>query len=109
MTDAQDKKDTQDVKDVKDIQPSDFAKLRDEMQGQFKALKESFDAGMKEKDESIAKLQKTNDDLSKALLRDAFSEPPEKTEKTPEEKEREAYKAFIEERLEMTKEMMKWQ
>lgn len=51
-------------------------KLRDEMNAQFNELKVSFEASIKEKDDTIEKLREQNTGLQRALVRSAVMDPP---------------------------------
>ena len=64
-----------------------YEQLKSEMQAQYNELKSAFENSTKEKDELIAQLQKSNQDLQRALLRSAFTEGPSQSEpvKTPEQ------------------------
>ena len=64
-----------------------YEQLKSEMQSQYNELKSAFENSTKEKDELIAQLQKSNQDLQRALLRSAFTEGPSQSapEKTPEQ------------------------
>lgn len=67
-------------------QTSAIEQLRNEMNEQYNALKESFESSLKEKDDELVKLREENKDLHRALTRSAFSDRPEPPkEKTPEE------------------------
>ena len=72
--------------------------LKQEMQAQYNELKSAFENSTKEKDEMIAQLQKSNQDLQRALLRSAFTEGPSQSEpvKTPEQEYEEKIKALYE-------------
>lgn len=64
---------------------SEVEKLRDDFTEQFSALKSSFDASTKEKDAKIEELMKHNEELQRALIRNATlgtpqEQPKEKTE-----------------------------
>lgn len=56
---------------------NEYEKLRDEMNQQFQALKESFEAKQNEDAEVIKKLTEDNKNLQTALMRSAFTTPPE--------------------------------
>ena len=75
-----------------------YEQLKSEMQAQYNELKSAFENSTKEKDELIAQLQKSNQDLQRALLRSAFSEGPSQSEpvKTPEQEYEEKIKALYE-------------
>ena len=77
---------------------SPIEQLRNEFQEQFSALKTSFEESTREKDELIAQLQQSNQDLQRALLRSAFTEGPSQSEpvKTPEQEYEEKIKALYE-------------
>ena len=64
-----------------------YEQLKSEMQSQYDELNSAFENSTKEKDELIAQLQKSNQDLQRALLRSAFTEGPSQSapEKTPEQ------------------------
>lgn len=64
-----------------------YEQLKSEMQAQYNELKSAFEASTKEKDDLIAQLQQSNQDLQRALLRSAFTEGPSQpaSEKTPEQ------------------------
>ena len=71
--------------DQPDVNP--YEQLKQEMQAQYNELKSAFENSTKEKDEMIAQLQQSNQDLQRALLRSAFTEGPSQSapEKTPEQ------------------------
>lgn len=71
--------------DQPDVNP--YEQLKQEMQAQYNELKSAFENSTKEKDELIAQLQKSNQDLQRALLRSAFTEGPSQSTpaKTPEQ------------------------
>ena len=71
--------------DQPDVNP--YEQLKQEMQAQYNELKSAFEASTKEKDELIAQLQQSNQDLQRALLRSAFTEGPSQSApaKTPEQ------------------------
>ena len=75
-----------------------YEQLKQEMQAQYSELKSAFEQSTKEKDETIAQLQKANQDLQRALLRSAFTEDPSQSapEKTPEQEYEEKIKALFE-------------
>ena len=75
-----------------------YEQLKSEMQAQYNELKSAFEASTKEKDELIAQLQKSNQDLQRALLRSAFTEGPSQPapEKTPEQEYEENIKTLFE-------------
>ena len=75
-----------------------YEQLKSEMQSQYNELKSAFENSTKEKDELIAQLQKSNQDLQRALLRSAFTEGPSQSEpvKTPEQEYEEKIKALYE-------------
>ena len=79
-----------------DVNP--YEQLKTEMQAQYNELKSAFENSTKEKDELIAQLQKSNQDLQRALLRSAFTEGPSQSvsEKTPEQEYEEKIKALYE-------------
>ena len=79
-----------------DINP--YEQLKTEMQAQYNELKSAFQHSTKEKDEMIAQLQKSNQDLQRALLRSAFTEGPSQSEpvKTPEQEYEEKIQALYE-------------
>lgn len=63
-----------------------IATLRDEMNAQYAALKESFESALKEKDTELLQLREENKELHRAIVRSAFSDTPTAPkEKTPEE------------------------
>ena len=68
-----------------DVNP--YEQLKTEMQAQYNELKSAFENSTREKDELIAQLQQSNQDLQRALLRSAFTEGPSQSapEKTPEQ------------------------
>ena len=68
-----------------DVNP--YEQLKQEMQAQYNELKSAFETSTREKDELIAQLQQSNQDLQRALLRSAFTEGPSQSapEKTPEQ------------------------
>ena len=68
-----------------DVNP--YEQLKTEMQAQYNELKSAFETSTREKDELIAQLQQSNQDLQRALLRSAFTEGPSQSapEKTPEQ------------------------
>ena len=68
-----------------DVNP--YEQLKQEMQAQYNELKSAFENSTREKDELIAQLQQSNQDLQRALLRSAFTEGPSQSapEKTPEQ------------------------
>ena len=75
-----------------------YEQLQSEMQSQSSELKSAFEQSTKEKDELIAQLQQSNQDLQRALLRSAFTEGPSQSEpvKTPEQEYEEKIKALYE-------------
>ena len=75
-----------------------YEQLKSEMQSQYNELKSAFEQSTTEKDELIAQLQKSNQDLQRALLRSAFTEGPSQSEpvKTPEQEYEENIKALYE-------------
>lgn len=75
-----------------------YDQLKSEMQAQYNELKSAFEASTKEKDELIAQLQQSNQDLQRALLRSAFTEGPSQPapEKTPEQEYEENIKTLYE-------------
>ena len=79
-----------------DVNP--YEQLKTEMQAQYNELKSAFENSTKEKDELIAQLQKSNQDLQRALLRSAFTEGPSQSApvKTPEQEYEEKIKALYE-------------
>ena len=79
-----------------DVNP--YEQLKQEMQAQYNELKSAFENSTKEKDELIAQLQKSNQDLQRALLRSAFTEGPSQSApvKTPEQEYEEKIKALYE-------------
>ena len=68
-----------------DVNP--YEQLKQEMQAQYNELQSAFENSTREKDEMIAQLQQSNQDLQRALLRSAFTEGPSQSapEKTPEQ------------------------
>ena len=68
-----------------DVNP--YEQLKSEMQAQYNELKSAFENSTREKDELIAQLQQSNQDLQRALLRSAFTEGPSQSApaKTPEQ------------------------
>lgn len=60
-------------------EPNQYELLKTEMQSQFNALKESFEAQSKEQTALIAALKQQNEQLQRALVRSAFTpvEPKE--------------------------------
>ena len=79
-----------------DINP--YEQLKQEMQAQYNELKSTFENSTREKDELIAQLQKSNQDLQRALLRSAFTEGPSQSApaKTPEQEYEEKIQALYE-------------
>ena len=79
-----------------DVNP--YEQLKTEMQAQYNELKSAFENSTKEKDELIAQLQQSNQDLQRALLRSAFTEGPSQSApvKTPEQEYEEKIKALYE-------------
>ena len=79
-----------------DVNP--YEQLKTEMQAQYNELKSAFENSTREKDELIAQLQKSNQDLQRALLRSAFTEGPSQSApvKTPEQEYEEKIKALFE-------------
>lgn len=79
-----------------DVNP--YEQLKTEMQAQYNELKSAFENSTKEKDELIAQLQQSNQDLQRALLRSAFTEGPSQSTpvKTPEQEYEENIKALYE-------------
>ena len=79
-----------------DVNP--YEQLKTEMQAQYNELKSAFENSTKEKDELIAQLQKSNQDLQRALLRSAFTEGPSQSEpvKTPEQEYEEKIQTLYE-------------
>lgn len=75
-----------------------YDQLKSEMQAQYNELKSAFEASTKEKDDLIAQLQQSNQDLQRALLRSAFTEGPSQPEpvKTPEQEYEENIKNLFE-------------
>ena len=75
-----------------------YDQLKSEMQAQYNELKSAFEASTKEKDDLIAELKQSNQDLQRALLRSAFTEGPSQSEpvKTPEQEYEEKIKALYE-------------
>lgn len=79
-----------------DVNP--YEQLKTEMQAQYNELKSAFEASTKEKDDLIAELKQSNQDLQRALLRSAFTEGPSQPapEKTPEQEYEENIKNLFE-------------
>ena len=79
-----------------DVNP--YEQLKTEMQAQYNELKSAFENSTKEKDELIAQLKQSNQDLQRALLRSAFTEGPSQSApvKTPEQEYEEKIKALFE-------------
>ena len=79
-----------------DVNP--YEQLKTEMQAQYNELKSAFENSTREKDELIAQLQQSNQDLQRALLRSAFTEGPSQSApvKTPEQEYEEKIKALYE-------------
>ena len=79
-----------------DVNP--YEQLKTEMQAQYNELKSAFENSTKEKDDLIAELKQSNQDLQRALLRSAFTEGPSQSEpvKTPEQEYEEKIKALYE-------------
>ena len=79
-----------------DVNP--YEQLKQEMQAQYNELKSAFENSTREKDELIAQLQQSNQDLQRALLRSAFTEGPSQSApvKTPEQEYEEKIKALYE-------------
>ena len=79
-----------------DVNP--YEQLKTEMQAQYNELKSAFENSTKEKDELIAQLKQSNQDLQRALLRSAFTEGPSQSApvKTPEQEYEEKIKALYE-------------
>ena len=75
-----------------------YETLKSEMQAQYNELKSAFEASTKEKDDLIAELKQSNQDLQRALLRSAFTEGPSQPapEKTPEQEYEENIKTLFE-------------
>ena len=75
-----------------------YEQLKSEMQAQYNELKSAFEASTKEKDDLIAELKQSNQDLQRALLRSAFTEGPSQSEpvKTPEQEYEENIKTLFE-------------
>lgn len=83
----------------------DYVKLRDEMAEQIKTLKESFEASNKEKDELIQHLKEQNQELQRAVVRSAMTEPPKDEPHEPTEEE--LYNAERDRLIARTRENMK--
>ena len=66
---------------------NEYEKLRDEMNAQFQALKDAFEAKQKDDEATIQQLKDDNVKLQTALLRSAFTEPPAPIEKQKTEQE----------------------
>ena len=79
-----------------DVNP--YEQLKTEMQAQYNELKSAFENSTREKDELIAQLQQSNQDLQRALLRSAFTEGPSQSApvKTPEQEYEEKIQALFE-------------
>ena len=79
-----------------DVNP--YEQLKTEMQAQYNELKSAFENSTKDKDELIAQLQQSNQDLPRALLRSAFTEGPSHSApvKTPEPEYEEKIQALYE-------------
>ena len=79
-----------------DVNP--YEQLKQEMQAQYNELKSAFENSTREKDELIAQLQQSNQDLQRALLRSAFTEGPSQSApaKTPEQEYEEKIQALFE-------------
>lgn len=82
--------------DQPDVNP--YEQLKQEMQAQYNELKSAFENSTREKDELIAQLQQSNQDLQRALLRSAFTEGPSQSApvKTPEQEYEEKIQALFE-------------
>lgn len=81
----------------------DYLKLKEEMQEQFRQLRESFEASNKEKDDIIAELKEQNQGLQRALVRSATIDPPEPVKEPTAE---DLYKSELEEQVSITKKYM---
>lgn len=66
---------------------NEYEKLRDEMNQQFQALKDSFEAKQNEDAQVIEQLKEANKDLQTALMRSAFTTPSEPVEKPKTDEE----------------------
>lgn len=66
---------------------NEYEKLRDEMNAQFQALKDAFEAKQKDDEATIQQLKEDNVKLQTALLRSAFTEPAQPVEKQKTEQE----------------------
>lgn len=75
-----------------------YEQLRSEMQAQYNELRSAFEASTKEKDDMIAELKQSNQDLQRALLRSAFTEGPSQPApgKTPEQEYEENIRTLFE-------------
>lgn len=81
------------------------AQIRDEMNQQFSALKQSFEAQLAELRAANEKLMKDNDGLKAALVRSAMTDSPreEPREETQEEKDERIRQHAIERTNELLK------
>ena len=86
------------MSDSEQLDVNPYEQLKQEMQAQYNELKSAFENSTKEKDELIAQLQQSNQDLQRALLRSAFTEGPSQSApvKTPEQEYEEKIKALYE-------------
>ena len=78
--------------------------LRNEMQTQYNALKETMDSALKERDEAIAKLTQEKQALQNALVVSSISPKPEE-EEVPKTKEQ-LYQEDLKRLVEKTKTLM---
>ncbi len=84
--------DEQQTEQKEQVAEDPIAKLRDEFQSQFTALKTSFETENKKNLETIEKLSKENEELHRALVRSAQIPP---TETEPAKTEEEIYAETI--------------
>ena len=81
-----------------------IAQIRDEMNQQFSALKESFEAQLSELKTANEQLRKDNDGLKAALVRSAMTDPPKEAPK--EETEEEKAEKIRQHAIERTNELL---
>lgn len=81
-----------------------YEELKNEMQSQMDALRQSFDAYKEEKEKEISDLQEANKGLQRALVREAFSPVAAPTE---EPTEQEKYKQKVLSMTERSIQLMK--